>query len=112
MAIEASSINGRVVLEGTTLTISRESAAARRLVGAGEKTLALSAITGVEFVPAGRWRAGYIQFTLPGAVERRVPPGDRIMEAARDENAVTFKRREQDQFEVLRDAVRAALATR
>lgn len=112
MDVEASSINGRVTFDGTTITIRRETKAAQRLVGRGEKTLTLDTITGIEFVPAARFRAGYIQFTVPGALERRPTSDNRILEAAHDENAVTFKLREEKAFTVLRDAVKTALASR
>jgi hypothetical protein len=112
MNLEATSLNGRLTFDGTTITIRRESRAAQRLVGRGAKTLTLDTITGVEFVPAARFRAGYLQFTVPGALERRPSADNRILDAARDENAITFKLKEQKGFQAIRDAILAAIANR
>jgi len=100
MIIEGS--NGTITLENDRLRIRRKGIANFLTQGIqGEKTIPFTAIRAVQFKDAGSWMAGYIQFTLAGAIERA--PG--ILEATKDENAVLFEKKQQPQFDLLRQKV-------
>ncbi len=105
MIIEGS--NGVIIAEEGALRIRRKGLANILTQGLqGERVIPLSSIRAVQFKGAGRWMAGYIQFSVAGAIDR---PGG-ILEATKDENAVLFERSQQGEFEELRDLVLAAIA--
>lgn len=54
-------------------------------------------------------RDGWIEFSIPGGVEHRAQFGRQTHDAMHNENAVTFLKRHQPEFEQLRDAVEAAI---
>ena len=60
----------------------------------GDKDIAISAITSVQFKPAGLLTRGYIQFAFAGAQESK----GGVVQAARDENSVVFVKNRQDEF--------------
>lgn len=64
----------------------------------GEKRIPYSSITAVQFKEAGSWLAGFIQFTLKGAVEWRG-------QVNQDENALQFDKACNEQFQALRALV-------
>ena len=98
--------NGVIRVDGENLRITRKGFANFLTQGLqGEKTLPFSSIRAVQFKEAGRWMAGYIQFSTAGSIDR---PGG-IMEATKDENAVLFERSQQAQFEELRALVEGKL---
>lgn len=102
--------NGTVTFDGTMVTITRTGFAARILIGSGSKGIPIRHITGVQFVPARLGFRGFIQFTIAGGIEQRYTFGRRIQAAHHDENTVVFNRRQQGEFQQLRDAVQAAMA--
>jgi len=105
MLIEGS--NGVVEVDGECLRIRRKGVANLFTQGfQGEKTIPFSTLRAVQFKEAGRWMAGYIQFSIVGAVER--PPG--IMEATKDENAVLFEKKQEPAFQQLKRLVEDRLA--
>lgn len=100
MLIEGS--NGAITVDGECLRIRRKGVANLLTQGfQGEKTIPFSTIRAVQFKEAGRWMAGYIQFSIAGAVE---PPAG-IMEATKDENAVLFEKKQEPAFQQLRTLV-------
>lgn len=100
MLIEGS--NGTITVDGECLRIRRKGLANLITQGfQGEKTIPFETIRAVQFKDAGGWMAGYIQFSISGAVER--PAG--IMEATKDENAVLFEKKQQPAFQQLRTLV-------
>jgi hypothetical protein len=104
MHIEGS--NGTVVVEQGSLRIRRKGLANILTQGIqGERVIPLTSIKAIQFKEAGRWMAGYIQFSVVGAIDR---PGG-ILEATKDENAVLFERTQQPAFEQLRDLVQQHL---
>lgn len=74
------------------------------------KRIPVRQITAVQWKDAG-FVGGFIQFTLGGAIERQSRYGQRVSDARKDENSVTFSVREQPVFERLRKAVEAAMVT-
>lgn len=94
--------NGQIVLTDKGVIISREGLGNKILVGytKGEKFLPYRSITGVQFKEPGMtW--GYIQFTLPGGIERRGGSWD----AGSDENTVTFHNNVLESFRKIRAIV-------
>ena len=106
MIIEGS--NGAIDFRDESLRIRRKGIANILTQGLqGERVIPLSSVRAVQFKEAGRWMAGFIQFSVVGAIDR---PGG-IMEATKDENAVLFERAQQPAFEELRNIVEAHLAS-
>lgn len=103
--------NGQVHFDGRTVTITREGFAARATHGRGEKSIPLRHIAAVQFKPVALLTTGYIQFTVPGELaSTRRSKGSRTIDAASDENSVIFLKKQQPEFEALKDAVRSAIA--
>ena len=71
----------------------------------GDKRIPYKSITAVQFMEAGGWLAGYIQFSIQGAMEWRGPVNQ-------DENAVQFDKKDGQAFQALRDYVQGKLAQR
>jgi hypothetical protein len=84
----------------------------RLTAGKGEKRIPVSSITGVEWKPAGMAVRGFIRFTVPGGRERTSRFGQRTQAAARDENSVVLGVTQKKDFEFLREAVEAVIASR
>jgi len=107
--ISAKGTNGTIHFDEHTQTIliERSGFNARVFVGGGEKQIPLASLTAVQWKKAGL-TAGFIQFTLPGGVERRGGSKD----ALHDENSVTFHVRQMPDFERVRDALNEAIARR
>jgi hypothetical protein len=98
-----------VTFDGQWVTISR--AGAQRLThGRGDKRLHVSQISAVHLKPAGALTNGFIQFTISGGADRQAAKGRRTVQAAQDENSVIFTRKQQSDFDRLRQAVEDAIA--
>jgi len=105
--IEAKGQNGAVTFDGTYITIIRKGFGSRMMGQVkGEKRILVSTLTAVQLKSVGMMN-GYIQFTLPGGNESR---SNRTVDAAKDENTVTFTKKQQPQFVELREAVEKAMA--
>lgn len=109
-SISAKGHNGQVYFDGKTVTIRREGALARANHGRGDKTIHMRHIAGVQFKPAGSLTNGFIQFTVPGEISGRSSKGGRTIDAAKDENAVIFLKKHQQEFDALREAINSAVA--
>jgi hypothetical protein len=107
---EAIGVGGHITFDGQYVTITRKGFLARASLGKGEKRLHVSQISAIQWKPAGAIVNGFIQFTLPGGVERRAQFGNQTSSAAGDENSVVFDRKRQAEFEALRADVEAAIA--
>lgn len=107
--IEAKGVNGQVSFDGQFVTIHRKGGLGRLTVGKGEKRIPISAITAVQWKPPGALVNGYIQFTVPGGNEGRSRAGHQTTDAAKDENAVVVSRKHEAEFQVLREAIEAAV---
>lgn len=108
--IAAQGRNGQVSFDGKTVTITREGFAARVSHGRGEKSIPLRQIAAVQMKPVSLMTTGFIQFTVPGEISSKVQKGGRGLDAASDENAVLFLKKQEPDFVALRDAVQAAIA--
>jgi hypothetical protein len=106
--MEAKGHNGTVEFDGQTVTIKRSGTLARMSRGKGEKQIAVGSIAAVQWKPAGAFVNGFIQFTVPGAVEQRSKPGSRTYDEAKDDNAVLFTKSQMKHFEALRAAIEDA----
>lgn len=102
--ITARGVNGTVTLSGELLTIEK-----RGLGNRGTKSIPLRAIGGVQIKPASALVNGFIQFSVSGETTRSSGGPGRSMNAATDENAVIFTKKQTPDFEAVRDAVLAAL---
>lgn len=96
-------VTGQVTFNGEFVIIDRRKRRAKRTIGKGEKRIAISSITAVAWKPATHLSPGSIQFTLPGAREKR---------ARLDENSVVFTRKQMPDFEHLRKIIERAIAGR
>lgn len=109
-AIRAEGHNGQIEFDGYTVTIFRKGFRAKTTIGGGEKRLPIQSITAVQFKPAGMMTNGYVEFTIAGGVEMRSRAGSATVNAATNENAVLFTRKQQPDFERLRQAMEQAQA--
>lgn len=107
--MEIKGMKGQIEFDGQSITIRRKGLMARTGVGKGEKRIPLRHVTSVQFKPAGPAVNGFIQFSLGGGNERRSAFGQQTMDAAKDENSVVFRKKQQSQFEELRRAVESAM---
>lgn len=107
--IEAAGQGGQMRFDGQYVTITREGFLARATHGRGDKKIPLTAISAVQWKPAGLTN-GFIQLSIGGA-DRQAAKGGRTMNAAKDENSVVFTKKQQPQFEALRAALEQAIAS-
>ncbi|MFI5974820.1 DUF4429 domain-containing protein [Streptomyces sp. NPDC051452] len=108
--IEVKGKTGQIQFDGQYVTIIRKGFLARSIVGKGEKRLHISQIASVQWKPAGAVVNGFIQFGIPGGVERRSKFGSQTQDAIKDENSVVFTKQQMPAFEELRKALDAAIA--
>ena len=105
----ATGLNGVVTLFSDRLSIKRKGVTSFFTHGLqGEKEVAISAITGMQFKNAGMITNGYIQFVIFGSQESK----GGIFNAMSDENTVAFKTSQQADFETLRQKVQEAIFDR
>lgn len=107
----AKGVNGQLVVYADRVVLARRGVGAfmSQGIGKGDKEIALSSLSAMQWRNAGLATLGYIVFTFMGASDRR----GGIIDAQKDENAVTFNRKQQREFEQARamiDRQRAALA--
>ena len=102
--------NGQVSFDGHMVTITREGFAARLSHGRSEKRIPLNRIGSVQMKPVSLMTTGFIQFSVPGEVTNSSQKGSRSADAAADENAVLFTKKQQPEFETLNAALQSALA--
>ncbi|MFF7147521.1 DUF4429 domain-containing protein [Streptomyces griseoaurantiacus] len=107
--IEAAGTGGQLAFDGQYVTITRNGFLARATHGRGDKKIPLTAISAVQWKPAGMTN-GFIQLSIGGA-DRQAAKGGRTMNAAKDENSVVFTRKQQSAFEALRAALEQAIAS-
>lgn len=103
--IEIECVSGTVTFDGRTVTIHRSSSRiARSVFGKTEHAIPVAQISAVQWQPASRFKAGHLRFVVPGSQAAALPTP-----VNRDENAILFGRREQPNFEKLRDLIKDAL---
>ena len=92
--------NGLITIDGDWLTIDRKGFG-RAGHSQGDRRIPLASITAVQLRHARVFSDGFIRFTVPGSPEFR----GGLETAMRDENAVTFRRRQTRAFNIIRAAV-------
>jgi hypothetical protein len=107
MSAYAKGVNGQITVEGDWLTIERKGLG-RIGHSKGERRIPLASITAVQMRPGGALANGFIKFTIPGSPESRGGLGD----ASQDENAVVFKRKQQAEFDAVREHVENYISVR
>lgn len=108
--MEAVGTNGRMILDGDRLTISRKGTGlltAMNLGLQGNKVIPVSQITAVELRPPGAIVTGYLRLSING----RDPVGG-AFEAVKDENAVLIDKASLPEFEKLNAALLEVIANR
>lgn len=101
---------GTVTFDGVFVTITR-GATGRMMTGSGEKRIHVKNISGINFKAATLMVQGWIEFTVPGGMEKRARRGGwRAKTVMHDENGMTFLKKSNADFAALKDAVYAAQA--
>lgn len=101
-------LGGWVEFDGQFVTIGHRGVAGM-VAGSADKRIHISQIASVQIKPAGLISTGFIQFGIPGGVERRGRYGRQTADAASDENSVVFRRGQQAAFEELARAIEGAM---
>jgi Domain of unknown function (DUF4429)/Short C-terminal domain/Protein of unknown function (DUF2510) len=104
-AIQVKGHNGQITIEGDWLTIERKGLG-RIGHSKGDRRIPLASITAVQMRPAGAFANGFLKFTVPGSPELR----GGLNAAGKDENAVIFRKSQQDDFNLVRERVEAYIA--
>ncbi|NHF62224.1 DUF4429 domain-containing protein [Microcella pacifica] len=100
----AKGVNGSVSFDGQLVTITRKG-----IGNKGAKTIPLRSIGGVQIRPATMLVNGFLALSVSGEVGRSSGGVGRLQDAANDENAVIFTKKQSADFEAFRDAVLAQL---
>lgn len=108
--VTAQGRNGAVMFDGKLVRITRSNLRARLSVGKGEKSIPTRSITAVQWKAPGAMVAGFIEFSLGGGNEVKSAFGHQTTDAAGNENAVVFSKKQAPAFAALRAAVEAAIA--
>jgi Domain of unknown function (DUF4429)/Short C-terminal domain len=107
MSVHAKGVNGQITVEGDWLTIERKGLG-RIGHSKGDRRIPLASITAVQMRPGGAIANGFIKFTIPGSPESR----GGLSDASKDENAVIFKRKQQAEFDAVREHVENYITAR
>jgi hypothetical protein len=105
--VYAKGYNGQITTEGDWLTIERKGLG-RLGHSKGDKRIALGQIVAVKMRPAGHVANGFIHFSTTGGDQLR----GGLSEAAKNDNAVIFRRGQQAEFDALREHVENYIAAR
>lgn len=110
--MEAKGVDGTLEIVGNFLKIKRAGFRAFALQGMrGDKDILISTISSIEIKPASLFTKGYIQFTFFGGqdtTQRALP----LLILPRSENSVWFTKKQQPDFERIRDAIQGMLNKR
>ncbi|MBI2628622.1 DUF4429 domain-containing protein [Candidatus Pacearchaeota archaeon] len=100
--MEAKGINGKLVLGKGYIEIVRKGAISFMTQGLkGNKKIAIKQISGIQFKNASGWTNGYIQFSFIGGHESK----SGIISATQDENTIMFNKKQQPNFEKIKESV-------
>lgn len=103
--ITAKGVNGSLEFDGSLVTITRKG-----IGNKGQKSIPLRSVGAIQIRPATMLVNGFIQLSIAGEVSRSSGGVGRLQDAANDENAVIFTKKQTPDIEAFRDAVNAALA--
>jgi hypothetical protein len=107
--VGARGAGGRIIFDGRDIVIDRAGAVSFLLHGlAGHNLIPLAKVRSVKVRPARRGARGYLQLHLTD--ERRKRSG--LAAAAADVNSVLFDARDQPAFDLLAEAIQAAMRER
>ena len=102
LILSAKGHTGQIDLYENRIDIKRKGFMAFALHGFdGTKSIFLKSITGIQFKEAGVGTAGFIQFMFSGGEESKKG----LINAAKDENTVSFLKDQQPEFEKIRDYI-------
>ena len=94
--------NGQVEIVGDRVRISRKGALGFMTQGfKGEKEIAITDVSSIQFKTAGWATRGYIQFAFTGGTENKRG----LLSAASDENTVMFNKKQQPEFENVKQEI-------
>lgn len=100
--MEAQGINGTLILGKGFIEIKRKGFVAFSTQGLkGNKKIAIKHISAIQFKPVGTFSNGYIQFSFIGGTESK----SGLFGAAMDENSITFKKKQQPDFEKIKEKI-------
>ena len=105
--MQAAGYNGTMILADNKITITRKSAGllTKMVQGLqGDKTIAIQQVTAVQLKEASTLLRGYLRLSING----RDPVGG-LTEAVKDENAVIFDKKANQEFAAMRDAIQAQI---
>ncbi|MBI4918840.1 hypothetical protein HY837_02855 [archaeon] len=98
--MEAKGVNGTLLFGNGYVEIVRKGLLAFFTHGIkGRKKIAIKQISAIQFKPASFFFNGYIEFSFMGGAESKRG----IMSATRDENTVFFNKKQQKEFEKIKE---------
>lgn len=107
----AKGVNGQMSFDGTTVTITREGFMARSTHGRSEKNFPVKSIGAVQVKPANALVNGHIQLSVSGESSKKSIGFGKSHDAASDENAIIFTKKQAPAFEAIKQAIQAAQAS-
>ena len=98
----AKGYNGQLLLFNNKIRIERKGLLPFLTQGyKGQKDIYLKQISSIQFKPAGLITNGYIQFAFIGGSENK----GGLFQAVKDENTIMFTKKQQKDFEEIRDLI-------
>lgn len=106
VVMEAKGVNGQLELLENKIRIRRKGLMALATQGIkGDKEIFIKQITSVQIKNASALINGFIQFVFVGGQEAK----GGLLEAGKDENTVTFSKKQQPEFEAIKSAIEERL---
>ncbi|MGM0806477.1 MAG: DUF4429 domain-containing protein [Bacillota bacterium] len=100
--MQANGINGQLEVSGSKIVIRRKGIMSKLTQGIkGDKEILIKQITSIQFKPGGNLTNGFIQFAFSGGKENK----GGIMDAVHDENTIMFKKKQNPEFEAIKQAI-------
>lgn len=107
--LSASGVNGQLVLLEGRVRIARKGVLAFLSQGLkGDKEIAISSVTSIQWKKAGAFVNGYIQLGFFGGTEAK----GGIFQATEDENSIMFNQSQQPEFEAIRNELQRIIDAR
>lgn len=101
-ALSVTGVNGQIEINDNLIHITRKGFKAFMCHGFdGTKTIFISKLSAVQFKEAGNMTNGFIQFVMSGSHESK----GGLFDATKDENTVMFDKKQQSDFEKVRDYI-------
>ena len=104
--IEAKGVNGQMILGEGYLEITKKGVLGFMLQGLkGSKKIAIKHISSVQFKQAGTYTNGYLQIAFVGGHESK----GGLINATQDENTVVFNKKQQPDFEKIKEKIESII---